>query len=118
MTAVLLAYAAAYAVIEVYAWLRRGMKFELSADARRTHAEVLEGSAEAALLMTLEVVHGNDYIRISDCGTDLRRRTVFSTAWNFLIVSTFKTIGDDYVRMGSYPVEAILHGRVEMVHRI
>ena len=37
--------------------LRRRMKLKLAAYARRTHTEILERSAESALLMTLEMVH-------------------------------------------------------------
>ena len=47
------------------------MKLELSAYACRSHTEVLEGAAEASLLMSLEMVHRDDDVRISDGCTDL-----------------------------------------------
>ena len=48
------------------------MKLELSAYACRSHTEVLQSSSEAGLLMTLEMVHRDDDVRISDGCTDLR----------------------------------------------
>ena len=94
------------------------MKFQLSPDTGRSHTQILQRASESALLMPLEMIHRYHYIGISYGCTYLRRRTISATARDFLIVSTFQTVSNNDIGMGSYTVESVFHSCMEMVYSI
>ena len=99
--------------------LRRGMQFQFAADAGTAHAQVLQCSAEARLFVPLEVVHADDGIGIGDGGTYLRRRTILGPLDGHLaVVRTFEAVADNDLALGGQGVETVLHGALEVVHRI
>ena len=94
------------------------MQLELSVHARRAHAEILQRTSEAALLVSLEVVHGNHDVRIRYGRAYLGRWTERTSARHFTLVRTLEPVRDYNVRMCTYPVESVFHSRIKMIYGI
>ena len=91
------------------------MKLELSADARRSHSEILESSAEATLFMSLEVVHRNHDVRISYGRTDLRRRAIASATTEEAIMAVVEDKADCMVASKLVVAFSPAHGFSDIV---
>ena len=70
------------------------------------------------MLVTFEMVHGNDDIGIGDSGTYFRGLAILPVDLDFPVVRTFHAIGDDNVATGGHGIEPVLHGALKMIDSV
>jgi hypothetical protein len=95
--AVFFAYPASGALVAVYEWLGRGVQFQFPTYACRAHAQVFQSASKAALFVSLEVVHADYDVGVGDGCSYFGGFAVFSFDGYFAVVSSFYSVGNDYV---------------------
>ena len=118
MTAVFLADAASYAAFGIDHRLRRRVQLKLASDACGAHSEIFQRTAEACLLMSLEMVHGDDDVSVCYGSPDFRGLAIFPVEGDFPVVCPLEPVRDDYIGMGGNRIETVVHGCMEMVHGV
>ena len=83
--------------------------FHLAGAGTAAHAQVLQRAAEAGGLMALEVVQGDDDVRIHDGPADLGGGAVFGVGHRHLdVVGATQAVADDELAAGGHGTEAVL----------
>ena len=84
-----------------------------------THADVLDGPAEAGHLMPLEVGQRNEDVGVHDRASDLRFAHQFAVGHrNCDVVSPFQPVADDHVAAGRIRSEAVEVGGLDVFERM
>ena len=95
------------------------MLFHLAGTAAAAHADVLQGTAEARLLMALEVGQGHKHIRIHDGASDLGLLHQLTAGHRHIhLVVSLQPVGNDDLTAGGHGVKAVDHGAVHVIQRI
>ena len=84
----------------------------------RTHADVLQRSAETRLFVSLEMVHRDDHVRFGDGRCDFGRRKVLEVDLDLAVVETPQPVGDKDRTACGKGVIPVFHGGLHVVDRV
>ena len=104
----LLAHSAAAALLRIDLRFGAAVHFHLSSAGTAAHADILQRTAEARGLMTLEMSHRNEDVRIHDRPANFRFLHVFLMNWNQDLVRAFQPVSDQDVTAAAERIVAIL----------
>ena len=112
------AYITTLTTFDVDSGLRCRVKFKFAPHAGASHAEVLQCTAESGLLVSFEVVHGNDNICIGNGGTDFGSFAIFTVDFDFTVFGPFQAVGDNHIAFGGNRIETVFHCTFQMIYSI
>ena len=104
----LLAHSAAAALLRIDLRLGTAVHFHLSGAGAAAHADILQRTAEARGLMTLEMSHRNEDIRIHDRPANFRFLHMLLMNRNQDLVRALQPVGDQDMTAAAERIGAIL----------
>ena len=111
--------AAGHALLLIHRGAAIAVHIPLALVGAAAHAQILNGPAEAGLLMALEMVQGNNNVRIHNGPANHGVLHIFAAPHRHgHLVGALQAIGNDYVAAGGIGGEAIEIGRLQMVQGV
>ena len=110
------AFSAADTSVRFSVRFARGMHLHFAGTGTASHTDVLQRTAEARTLMTLEMVERNEDIGIHDRASDLRFFDIFAAVNGHTdLVRTLQTVADQNVTARRIRNKAVFIGRIDVV---